>query len=307
MYYAVYSRIENQVNRMKYLSIKEICDAAEKEGIKISELCLRDQAEQMQKSEEEIYAIMEKNFDVMVDAVKKGNDPDLRSTSGLTGGEGNKMLQYAEKTGGGLSGIFLTKAIGRAMCVSNCNAAMGRIVATPTAGSCGILPGCLVSMYEDKGLPKRDIVMSIFTAGAFGMVIAQTASIAGAEGGCQAECGSASGMAAAALVELMGGSPAASGDALGMAIINQMGLVCDPVACLVEIPCVKRNVSGVMIAFSSADMALAGIDLKIPVDECIAAMKSVGDTMSVNLKETSQGGLAATPTGIALRKKVFGE
>ena len=296
MYYAVYSRIENQVNRMKYLSIKEICDAAEKEGIKISELCLRDQAEQMQKSEEEIYAIMEKNFDVMVDAVKKGNDPDLRSTSGLTGGEGNKMLQYAEKTGGGLSGIFLTKAIGRAMCVSNCNAAMGRIVATPTAGSCGILPGCLVSMYEDKGLPKRDIVMSIFTAGAFGMVIAQTASIAGAEGGCQAECGSASGMAAAALVE-----------ALGMAIINQMGLVCDPVAGLVEIPCVKRNVSGVMIAFSSADMALAGIDLKIPVDECIAAMKSVGDTMSVNLKETSQGGLAATPTGIALRKKVFGE
>ena len=307
MYYAVYSRIENQVNRMKYLSIKEICDAAEKEGIKISELCLRDQAEQMQKSEEEIYAIMEKNFDVMVDAVKKGNDPDLRSTSGLTGGEGNKMLQYAEKTGGGLSGIFLTKAIGRAMCVSNCNAAMGRIVATPTAGSCGILPGCLVSMYEDKGLPKRDIVMSIFTAGAFGMVIAQTASIAGAEGGCQAECGSASGMAAAALAELMGGSPAASGDALGMAIINQMGLVCDPVAGLVEIPCVKRNVSGVMIAFSSADMALAGIDLKIPVDECIAAMKSVGDTMSVNLKETSQGGLAATPTGIALRKKVFGE
>ena len=291
---------------IKYSSIKELCDAAEAQGVKISELCLKDQAEQMQKPEEELYAIMEKNFDVMIESVGKGNDPKLRSTSGLTGGEGNKMLSYAEKTDGGLSGMFLAKAIGRAMCVSNCNAAMGRIVATPTAGSCGILPGCLVSMYEDKGFSKKDVVMSIFTAGAFGMVIAQNASIAGAEGGCQAECGSASGMAAAALVELMGGSPNACGTALGMSIINQMGLVCDPVAGLVEIPCIKRNVSGVMIAFSSADMALSGIDLKIPVDECIAAMKSVGESMSSSLKETAQGGLAASPTGIALRKKVFG-
>ena len=291
---------------IKYSSIKELCDAAEAQGVKISELCLKDQAEQMQKPEKELYAIMEKNFDVMIESVGKGNDPKLRSTSGLTGGEGNKMLSYAEKTDGGLSGMFLAKAIGRAMCVSNCNAAMGRIVATPTAGSCGILPGCLVSMYEDKGFSKKDVVMSIFTAGAFGMVIAQNASIAGAEGGCQAECGSASGMAAAALVELMGGSPTACGTALGMSIINQMGLVCDPVAGLVEIPCIKRNVSGVMIAFSSADMALSGIDLKIPVDECIAAMKSVGESMSSSLKETAQGGLAASPTGIALRKKVFG-
>ena len=291
---------------MKYSSIKELCDAAEAQGIKISELCLKDQAEQMQRSCEELYSQMEKNFDVMIDSVGKGNDPGLRSTSGLTGGEGNKMLNYAEKTNGGLSGIFLTKAIGRAMCVSNCNAAMGRIVATPTAGSCGILPGCLVSMYEDKGFQKRDVVMSIFTAGAFGMVIAEKASIAGAEGGCQAECGSASGMAAAALVELMGGSPTACGTALGISLINQMGLVCDPVAGLVEIPCIKRNVSGVMIAFSSADMALSGIDLKIPVDECIAAMQSVGDSMSTSLKEPAQGGLAASPTGIALRKKVFG-
>ena len=291
---------------IKYSSIKELCDAAEAQGVKISELCLKDQAEQMQKPEEELYAIMEKNFDVMIELVGKRNDPRLRSTSGLTGGEGNKMLSYAEKTDGGLSGMFLAKAIGRAMCVSNCNAAMGRIVATPTAGSCGILPGCLVSMYEDKGFSKKDVVMSIFTAGAFGMVIAQNASIAGAEGGCQAECGSASGMAAAALVELMGGSPTACGTALGMSIINQMGLVCDPVAGLVEIPCIKRNVSGVMIAFSSADMALSGIDLKIPVDECIAAMKSVGESMSSSLKETAQGGLAASPTGIALRKKVFG-
>ncbi len=292
---------------MKYTSIKELCDAATKRGIKISELCLEDQAEEMQLPKEELYAMMEKNFDVMVESVKKGNDPKLLSTSGLTGGEGAKMLRYSDKTGGGLSGNFITRAIGRAMCVSNCNAAMGRIVATPTAGSCGILPGCLVSMYEDKGFSKRDVVMSIFTAGAFGMVIAQMASISGAEGGCQAECGSASGMAAASLVELMGGSPKACGDALGMSLVNQMGLVCDPVAGLVEIPCVKRNVSGVVIAFSSADMALAGVELKIPVDECIAAMKSVGDSMSSALKETAMGGLAASPTGIRLRKEVFGE
>ncbi|MBF1009119.1 MAG: L-serine ammonia-lyase, iron-sulfur-dependent, subunit alpha [Lachnospiraceae bacterium] len=292
---------------ISYNSIKEICDKASEQGLKISELCLRDQAKQMEQSEDEIYATMEKNFDVMVEAVSKGNDPELRSTSGLTGGEGYKMLRYARESGGGLSGMFLSRAIGRAMCVSNCNAAMGKIVATPTAGSCGILPGCLVSMYEDRHMDKKDIVMSIFTAGAFGMVIANTASIAGASGGCQAECGSASGMAAAALVELGGGSPKACGDALGMALINQMGLVCDPVAGLVEIPCIKRNVSGVMIAFSSADMALSGIDLKIPVDECIAAMKSVGDSMSASLKETSLGGLATSPTGMALKKKVFGE
>ena len=196
---------------IKYDTIKEICDKAEARGIKISELCLEDQSEQMGLSKEEIYEMMEKNFDVMVDSVEKGSDKNLRSTSGLTGGEGATMLEYSQKAAGGLMGEFMTKAIGRAMCVSNCNAAMGRIVATPTAGSCGILPGCLVSMYQDKGYAKKDIVMSIFTAAAFGMVIAKQASIAGAEGGCQAECGSASGMAAASLVEIMGGSPKACG------------------------------------------------------------------------------------------------
>ena len=167
---------------IKYDTIKEICDKAEARGIKISELCLEDQSEQMGLPKEEIYEMMEKNFDVMVDSVGKGGDKNLRSTSGLTGGEGATMLEYSQKAQGGLMGEFMTKAIGRAMCVSNCNAAMGRIVATPTAGSCGILPGCLVSMYQDKGYNKKDIVMSIFTAAAFGMVIAKQASIAGAEG-----------------------------------------------------------------------------------------------------------------------------
>ena len=148
--------------------------------------------------------------------------------------------------------------------------------------------------------------MSLFTAGAFGMVIAAKASLSGAEGGCQAECGSASAMAAAAIVELMGGTPEQCAHACAMAIKNQLGLVCDPVAGLVEIPCIKRNVSGVAIAFSSAEMALAGIESKIPADECIDAMREVGNSIPCALRETAKGGLAATPTGERLRMQVFG-
>lgn len=289
-----------------YRSIRELVHLADKEGKKISEICLKDQALKLMRSEEELFHEMEKSFDVMIESEMFGRTPGLRSTSGLTGGEGSRMRDYAMETGG-LMGRFMGAAVSRALSVSNCNAAMGKIVATPTAGSCGILPGCLISMYEDRNFPKKDIVMSIFTAAAFGMVVAQNACIAGAQGGCQAECGSASGMAAAALTELMGGTPEMCADALGIAIVNQLGLVCDPVAGLVEIPCIKRNASGVVIAFSAADMALAGIGLKIPADECIEAMKSVGDSMSASLKETAGGGLAQTPTGLKLREKVFGK
>ena len=169
---------------------------------------------------------------------------------------------------------------------------MGKVVAAPTAGSCGILPGTIVSMLEEGLCDERAAVMALFTAGAIGMVIAQQASIAGAQGGCQAECGSASAMAAAALVELCGGTPAQSAHACAMAIKNQLGLVCDPVAGLVEIPCIKRNVSGIAIAFTA--------------DECIQAMRAVGDSIPCALKETAQGGLAMTPTGIELKRKVFG-
>lgn len=214
---------------IQYNSIQEIVEAAEKAGIKISELCLKDQALQLGISEEDLYRELEKDFDVMIEAADWGQQPGRISRSGLTGEEGYRMKQYAEHKGG-LTGSLMTKAMARALAVSNCNAAMGRIVATPTAGSCGILPGCLVPMYEDRKFPKRDVVMSIFTAGAFGMVIATNACIAGAQGGCQAECGSAAGMAAAALVELMGGTPAQCADALGMVIVNELGLVCDPVA-----------------------------------------------------------------------------
>jgi L-serine dehydratase len=224
-----------------YSSIAELVEAAEKSGRKISELVLADQAEALEQRPEELFDKMSTDLDVMSDAVKFGSRKDQKSTSGLTGGEGWKMNEYVKQTGGGLAGTFLNHAIARALSVAGCNASMGRIVATPTAGSCGILPGCLLTMLEEKGADRKDVIMSIFTAGAFGMVIAQNACIAGAQGGCQAECGSASGMAAAALVELAGGTPRQAADACAMAIANQLGLVCDPVAGLVEIPCIKQN------------------------------------------------------------------
>lgn len=291
---------------LKYESIQELVTEAERREMRISELVMKDQAEAMERSELEIYEKMEVDFQVMVASVEAGQRKEQRSMSGLTGGEGWKMKTYAE-AGGSLCGSFLAGAISRALAVAGCNASMGRIVAAPTAGSCGILPGCLVSLWEEKRCPEKEIIRSMFTAGAFGMVIAKRASIAGAQGGCQAECGSAAAMAAAALVELMGGTPAQCADACAIAIANQLGLVCDPVAGLVEIPCIKRNVSGLVIAFSSADLALAGIGARIPADECLDAMRNVGDAMPEAVKETAMGGLASTPTGRRLQKQVFGD
>ncbi len=288
-----------------YDSIAAICKAAAEKQTTISALVLSDQSEQMEIPEEELYKRMEKSLHVMQEAVREGKNPDLRSTSGLTGGDAAKVEAYAET--GGITGSFLNRAMARAIAVSEYNAAMGKIVASPTAGSCGILPGAVISMLEEGRCDERAAVMALFTAGAVGMVIAEKASIAGAQGGCQAECGSASAMAAAALVELAGGTPAQAAEACAIAIKNQLGLVCDPVAGLVEIPCIMRNVSGIAIAFTSADMALAGVESKIPVDECVLAMRQVGDMLPCALKETSQAGLAATPTGLRLKKQVFGE
>ena len=288
----------------EYKSISELVNAASSAGKTISEVVLADQAEQMCISPDTLFERMDARLSVMEDSVKAGMNPALRSTSGLTGGDASRMWDHAAL--GGICGGFTNRAMARALAVSENNAAMGKIVAAPTAGSCGILPGAVVSMLDEGRCSREAAVMALFTAGAFGMVIAQNASIAGAEGGCQAECGSAASMAAAALVELMGGTPQQCAHACAMAIKNQLGLVCDPVAGLVEIPCIKRNVSGVTIAFSSAEMALAGIESKIPADECIGAMREVGCSIPSALRETAKGGLAATPTGERLREQVFG-
>ena len=288
----------------EYKSISELVNAASSAGKTISEVVLADQAEQLCISPDALFERMDARLSVMEDSVKAGMNPALRSTSGLTGGDASRMWDHAAS--GGICGGFTNRAMARALAVSENNAAMGKIVAAPTAGSCGILPGAVVSMLDEGRCSREAAVMALFTAGAFGMVIAQNASIAGAEGGCQAECGSAAAMAAAALVELMGGTPQQCAHACAMAIKNQLGLVCDPVAGLVEIPCIKRNVSGVAIAFSSAEMALAGIESKIPADECIGAMREVGCSIPSALRETAKGGLAATSTGERLREQVFG-
>lgn len=288
----------------EYKSISELVNAASSAGRTISEVVLADQAEQLCILPDALFERMDARLSVMEDSVKAGMNPALRSTSGLTGGDASRMWDHAAS--GGICGGFTNRAMARALAVSENNAAMGKIVAAPTAGSCGILPGAVVSMLDEGRCSREAAVMALFTAGAFGMVIAQNASIAGAEGGCQAECGSAAAMAAAALVELMGGTPQQCAHACAMAIKNQLGLVCDPVAGLVEIPCIKRNVSGVAIAFSSAEMALAGIESKIPADECIGAMREVGCSIPSALRETAKGGLAATPTGERLREQVFG-
>ena len=215
-------------------------------------------------------------------------------------------MRQVSEAGKSLTGPLLSGALYRALAVSELNASMGRIVAAPTAGSCGILPAAVLTMEKDRGCSEKDCIMSLFTASAVGMIIANNASLAGAEGGCQAECGSAAAMAAAAITELAGGTPEMAGHAVAIALKNILGLVCDPVAGLVEIPCIKRNASGVAGAFVAAELALAGIESAIPADEVIWAMKKVGDAMSPALKETAEGGLAATPTGKKLHDQVFG-
>lgn len=290
---------------VNYESIAALVQAAESEKISLSELVLCDQAEQAELPADQLFERMRDNLHVMQQAVQAGIDKDLRSTSGLTGGDAYKLHQYAAT--GGLCGPFFTGALTRAIAVSEYNAAMGKIVAAPTAGSCGILPGAILTMMEARDLPEESAVKALFTAGAFGMVIAFRASIAGAEGGCQAECGSAAAMAAAALVEMAGGTPDMSAHACAIALKNQLGLVCDPIAGLVEVPCIKRNAGGVACALTAAELALAGVHSVIPVDEVIDAMREVGDAMPCALRETAQGGLAATPTGIRLKQEIFGE
>lgn len=291
---------------LSYRSIAGLVEAAEAAGVRLSALVLRQQAAQLEQDEAALYETMRQQYAVMAEAVAAGCAPGVRSASGLSGGDACRMLE-AQRSGAILCGGLFTDAIAKALAVSEWNAAMGRIVAAPTAGSCGILPAALLAVQAARGLPERDCVMALFTAAAVGIVIADRACIAGAEGGCQAECGSASAMAAAALVEVCGGRPAMLDAAVSIALANQLGLVCDPVAGLVEIPCIHRNAAGVAHALTAAQLALAGVRSPIPADETILAMKRVGDALPPALKETAEGGLAATPTARRLYEQVFGK
>jgi L-serine dehydratase len=287
-----------------YDSIQSLIDQAVLEGKLISQIVLIDQASQMEMSDKQLLKKMNDNLQVMKEAVLTGLESESKSVSGLSGGDAKKMMQSIS-AGRSIGGHLLSEVITKALAVSEVNACMGRIVASPTAGSCGIIPGLLLTLKEVYQINDEKVVMSLFTASGFGMVIAKNAGISGAEGGCQAECGSASAMAAAAAVELAGGTPEMCGHAVAFALKSVLGLVCDPVAGLVEVPCVKRNASGAANALVAAEMALAGIESKIPVDEVITAMKAVGDALPASLKETAEGGLADTPTGKKLAESIL--
>ena len=227
---------------------------------------------------------------------RAGYDPALRSASGMVGGDGAKMRAYVQ-SGKTICGDYIGQVIAQALEMGESNACMKCIVAAPTAGSCGVLPAVLLPYQAREGLDDDAMVRAMYVAGAIGQVVAAKASIAGAAGGCQAEIGTASAMGAAALCYLGGGDAQAVCHAAAIAIKSMLGLVCDPIAGLVEVPCVKRNAAGAMIAMSSADMALAGIRSAVPPDEVILAMREVGDKMDVSLKETGIGGVAGTPFG----------
>ncbi|MDF2985918.1 MAG: sdaAA [Eubacterium sp.] len=290
---------------LKYESLKELLELALQYDKTISDIVLEDQMLRSGKTAKDLINEMAYIFDVMCESVTKGINSSLKSDSGLVGGDAVK-LKKAIQEGKTLAGKVMDSAILRAVAVAEVNACMGRIVAAPTAGSCGIIPAALVTVMEEKNLSKEKVVMALFTSAGIGQVISCRASLSGAEGGCQAECGSASAMAAAALVEIAGGTPQMAANACAISLKNVLGLVCDPVAGLVEVPCVKRNAAGVANAFVAADMALAGIESVIPADEVIDAMKSIGDLMPVCLKETAEGGLASTPTGASIAKRIFG-
>lgn len=261
----------------------------------LADAAVKAQAEETGATEEQVRATMRHHLRCMREAVQSGLDPSLRSVSGLTGGQAALLNDYV-LSGRSLCGALLGKAEAYALATAECNACMGKIVAAPTAGACGILPGAVLAMMEERGASEEAAVDALFAAAAVGQSIATTASISGAEGGCQAECGAAAAMAAAALCFLCGGSPRQCVDAACFAIMNLLGLVCDPVGGLVEVPCVYRNVGASGIAFTAADMALSGIACPIDPDEVLLAMKDVGDALPASLRETGEGGCAACPS-----------
>lgn len=287
-------------------SIRETIDYAVENNMSFADIMVKEEMELSGKSRDEVRAQMKQNLDVMRDAVIKGTTGDgVESVTGYTGHDAAKLRDYNE-THHALSGYEMIDAVKGAIATNEVNAAMGIICATPTAGSSGTIPGALFKLEKTHDLTEEQMIDFLFTSALFGRVVANNASVAGATGGCQAEVGSASAMAAAAAVAIFGGSPESSGHAMALAISNLLGLVCDPVAGLVEIPCVMRNAIGSGNALISADLALAGIESRIPVDEVIEAMDKVGRNLPASLRETGLGGLAGTPTGEAIKRKIFG-
>lgn len=281
------------------MTLAELAKRAAESGVTLGKLAVTLEVEETGEAEEYVVARLREMLGVMASAIHEGlRDPQRRSRSGLTGGDACKV--YARlSTGRAFPGNdLLVRAMAYALAVSEVNASMGKVVAAPTAGSCGIIPGCLFAVKETQGLSDQAVLDALCTAGLVGRVIAEKATLSGAEGGCQAECGSAAAMAAAGLAQLGGGTPEDCIHAAALALKGLLGLVCDPVAGLVEVPCVKRNALCCAIAIAAAEMALAGVRSFIPPDEVIQAMAQVGRCLPESLKETSRGGLAATETAL---------
>ena len=283
-------------------SMKEIFERSARENIPFWEIVLQYDMEERQVSRQASMAKMLLTWQAIQDAADSYTGTQ-RSVSGLVGGDGLKMRLYARR-GESIGGEFMDEVIVQAISMAESNACMRRIVASPTAGSCGVVPAVLLPLCEREHYTQHELLEALYVASGIGAVIAYRASISGAAGGCQAEIGTASAMAAGALVSLRGGTNEQIGHAVAMALKNLMGLVCDPVAGLVEVPCVKRNVIGAVNAVSAANMAVAGITSRIPVDEVIDAMGEIGDALPADLRETGLGGLAGTPTGRKIARKV---
>ena len=287
---------------MSYQSMEEACIRCEKENIPFWKAVQIEDADERGVSVEDSWKQMESMWQSMKDNLD-AYEPDLVSTSGLVGTEGGLMDAYGQ-AGNTLCGGFMAKVMSNALKMGCNNACMKRIVAAPTAGACGVLPAVLVTYYKEYQVPEDTMVEAMYVAAGLGQIIANRAYLAGASGGCQAEIGAASAMAAGALVFLQGGDEEQISHGAAMALKNLLGLVCDPVAGLVEVPCVKRNVIGAVNALSSADMALAGITSRIPPDQVIDAMKEVGESMHVSLRETGEGGVANTPEARKIKEKL---
>ena len=287
---------------IQFNTVAELVKLAEEKELPIHDIVVAREMHDTQRPKQAILTEMQRNWEVMQASIERGIENEERSVSGLTGGDAEKIYEHRE---GGYLGVAALSAAAYAVGVSEVNAVMGRIVACPTAGSCGIVPAALYAAREQRHVTDEAIVGALFTAAGIGMVIDQNASIAGAEGGCQAECGAAAGMAAAALVELADGTPAQIANACALAIKNLLGLACDPVAGLVEVPCVKRNGFCTVHAMLAADMTLAGVQSVIPVDDVILALDTIGRSMPRSIRETAEGGLAATPSGKALARRIY--
>lgn len=284
----------------------ELINICTENNISLSDYAIAREIADKGLTKEQLFSHMKTTLNVMREAATAGREKAVYSLSGLIGGDAYKLQQYLD-SGKSLMGSATIKAMAMALSSSEVNGAMGKIVACPTAGSCGILPAALLTAGEELGKTDDELVQALFAASAVGMIIGMNATFAGAEGGCQAECGSAAAMASAAIVELMGGTPEMSLNAAAIVFKNILGLVCDPVAGLVEIPCAKRNASGAISALATADLVMAGVASKIPFDDALSAMYKVGRGLPKELRETALGGVAITPTGLKYKEQVFGK